>query len=391
MQRCPHVVPRAAIACAVALFLCLLATGASAQEPGPSAPSPDASRPPAQPETPSIIPHSLEGRADCLGCHGPAGRHPYPQDHKGRSVVTCLACHVSAVSPRAAKTGEAVIPPVTNNYCLSCHSNPALSMTFPDGQSLSLFVDQAAYARSTHGSRGMPCSACHPQNQRYPHPHSLAQNPRELSRGIVQHTCFNCHAKIYAEFKESVHGKALVEEGNLDVPGCPDCHGVHNIRDPHSTFFRMESPDTCSKCHADPALAAKYGMSPDVTKTYLSDFHGASIRLTRDKGRDIASYKPVCYDCHGIHDIKRVDDPTSRVVKDNLVQTCRRCHPGADANFPAAWMSHYEPNRHRWPLVYWINTAYKILIPSIIGPMVLYILLDLFRSLVNRIKGVKHG
>jgi hypothetical protein len=237
----------------------------------------------------------------------------------------------------------------------------------------------------------MPCTACHPSSQRYPHPHATAQSPRELSRGIVQKTCFACHDKVFAEFKDSVHGKALIEEGNLDVPGCPDCHGIHNIREPHANLFRMESTDTCSKCHADPALAAKYGMSPNVTQSYLNDFHGASVRLTRDQGLDIASYKPVCYDCHGIHDIRRADDPQSRVVKENLVETCRRCHPGADANFPAAWTSHYEPDREKWPLVYWINSAYKFLIPGIIGPMVLYIALDLFRSLVNRIKGVKHG
>jgi len=260
-------------------------------------------------------------------------------------------------------------------------------MTFQNGQSLSLFVDQAAFNRSTHGNRGMRCAACHPNNQRYPHPHVTAMGPRELSRSIVRNTCFGCHEQVFRQFKESVHGKALIEEGNLDVPGCPDCHGVHNIRDPHTNLFRMESPDTCSKCHADPTLAARYGISPNVTQSYLKDFHGTSIRLTRDKSPDIASYKPVCYDCHGIHDIKKVDDPSSRVVKQNLAATCRRCHPGADASFPAAWTSHYEPDRSRWPLVYWINTAYKILIPGIIGPMVLYILLDLFRTLVHRIRG----
>ncbi len=264
-------------------------------------------------------------------------------------------------------------------------------MAFQNGQSLSLFVDQAAFNRSTHGSRGMRCAACHPNNQRYPHPHVSAAGPRELSRSIVQKTCFDCHEQVFQQFKTSVHGKALVEEGNLDVPGCPDCHGVHNIRDPHTNLFRMESPDTCSRCHADPALAARYGMSPNVTESYLKDFHGASIRLTRDKSPNIASYKPVCYDCHGIHDIKKVDDPTSRVVKENLVATCRRCHPGADATFPAAWTSHYEPDRSRWPLVYWIDTAYKILIPGIVGPMVLYILLDLFRALVNRFKNREPG
>jgi nitrate/TMAO reductase-like tetraheme cytochrome c subunit len=39
------------------------------------------------------IPHTLEGREDCLVCHGAGGVKPYPADHKGRSVGSCIACH----------------------------------------------------------------------------------------------------------------------------------------------------------------------------------------------------------------------------------------------------------------------------------------------------------
>ena len=354
-------------------------------------PSGEVQRAPAQPDTPSLIPHSLEGRSECLTCHGPAGVHPFPEDHRNRPRTMCLACHVSAQSPKAPMGGQPALAPVTNNYCLSCHSSASLSMTFPDGEALSLFVDQEAFSRSTHGRKHMPCTACHPARQRYPHPRTTATTPRELSRAIVQTTCFTCHEKVAAQFKESVHGKALVEEKNLDVPGCTDCHGVHNIRAPHANLFRIESPDTCSKCHADPALAAKYGMSPNVTRSYLNDFHGASVRLSRAKDAGITSYKPVCYDCHGIHDIRKASDPNSRVVAQNLVETCRRCHPGAHANFPAAWTSHYSPDKSRWPVVYYINLAYKFMIPGVIGPMVLYIALDLLRAIINRVKGVKHG
>jgi predicted CXXCH cytochrome family protein len=41
------------------------------------------------------IPHSLEGRADCLMCHGPQGFKPNPADHEGRTNETCLSCHRS--------------------------------------------------------------------------------------------------------------------------------------------------------------------------------------------------------------------------------------------------------------------------------------------------------
>jgi Cytochrome c3 len=362
-----------------------------AQAAAPSPPSSAGERPPAHPESPSLIPHTIAGRADCLACHGPAGEHATPENHDHRSNKMCRACHVPASSPNAPKPGERATVPVTNNYCLACHGTPSVALTLPDGEQLSLFVDQSVYEKSTHGRNQMPCIACHPSSTRYPHPKVAVRTHRELSRGIVQQSCFNCHEEVFNQFKDSVHGKALVEQGNFDVPGCPDCHGIHNISDPHGSLFRLESTDVCSRCHADPELAAKYGMSPNVVKTYLSDFHGASVRLTRKEGPEINSYKAVCYDCHGIHDIRKADDPNSHVVKEKLVETCQRCHPGADANFPAAWTSHYEPDRERWPIVYWVNLAYKFLIPSIIGLMLLYILLDLIRAVINRVKGVGHG
>jgi len=43
---------------------------------------------------PPPIPHELEGRDDCLLCHNPdGGLKPAPQDHTGRTVETCQACH----------------------------------------------------------------------------------------------------------------------------------------------------------------------------------------------------------------------------------------------------------------------------------------------------------
>jgi len=42
------------------------------------------------------ISHTLEGRADCLLCHGRGGIKPYPADHAGRTSHTCLFsyCHI---------------------------------------------------------------------------------------------------------------------------------------------------------------------------------------------------------------------------------------------------------------------------------------------------------
>lgn len=63
--------------------------------PAPSPPPEPAPVPsPAPTATLPIIPHSLEGRDDCLMCHS-SGKYAIPADHAGRTSETCLNCHRS--------------------------------------------------------------------------------------------------------------------------------------------------------------------------------------------------------------------------------------------------------------------------------------------------------
>ena len=135
----------------------------------------------------------------------------------------------------------------------------------------------------------------------------------------------------------------------------------------------------------------KYGISTDVFNTYVADFHGTTVTLFERQSPDQPTNKAVCYDCHGIHDIKAVTDPDATVVKENLLVTCQRCHPDADANFPASWTSHFIPDREHNPLVYYINLFYEILIPAMIGFMLVFVSLDAIRRLTHRRKSRHSG
>ncbi|MEJ1644175.1 hypothetical protein SMA60_28565, partial [Escherichia coli] len=69
------------------------------------------------------------------------------------------------------------------------------------------------------------CTDCH-----NPHTQKRLTNPDTgkllgYARLHIPQTCAQCHSAIYDQYKESVHGKALTEDGNLDVPTCTDCHG----------------------------------------------------------------------------------------------------------------------------------------------------------------------
>jgi nitrate/TMAO reductase-like tetraheme cytochrome c subunit len=216
------------------------------------------------------------------------------------------------------------------------------------------------------------------------------RNPAE-SRPEISRTCGQCHSAIFTIYSQSVHGAALLDEGNPDVPTCIDCHGVHNIQDPTTNLFRLRSPLLCASCHANEELMSQYGISTNVFDSYVSDFHGTTVTLFEQEDPNAAVNKAVCYDCHGVHDIKAPTDAESSVLKDNLLQTCRKCHPDATADFASAWMGHYEPSPERYPLVYFVDQFYKYFIPGVVGFMVLVILTDIYRRVRMGIRRGRPG
>lgn len=323
---------------------------------------------------------------------------------------------------------------VANETCLSCHATPGMDTTLPSGEILYLTVDPEVFNNSTHGKNGYACVQCHTDISEYPHRPLEAQTRRDVSllyyqncarchqekydatldsvhqqalengneeaalcvdchgyhnvtdpnepRSKSPQTCERCHSLIYAEYAESVHGSALIGEGNPDVPTCIDCHGVHNVSGPSNSDFHLFSPQICAECHADEELMGKYGISTNVFNSYISDFHGTTVIFEQQfKGQK--TNKPVCIDCHGVHNMKKVDEKESQVIRENLLTTCQRCHPSATSNFADAWLGHYEPSLERFPAVYLVDLFYKIFIPAVLGFMVLFVAGDATRRLIN--------
>lgn len=265
---------------------------------------------------------------------------------------------------------------IPNSVCLTCHSNENLSITLPNGETLGLFVDDEEFAASVHGLAGLQCINCHVGYLPGQHPTLAAQSRREWTLEASP-VCQNCHKNIYEEFIASIHGSSFIE-GNFDLPTCVDCHGTHKIPDPRTAAFLVRSPQLCATCHADAELMAKYGISREVFNTYVADFHGTTVAIFSRTAPDQPSNTALCIDCHGVHNIIAVDDPESPVVKTNLVETCRKCHPGADASFVGAWTSHYSPRPERYPLTFLVNLFYTFFIPTVLGGMVLVVGVDIY-------------
>jgi len=347
---------------------------------------------------------------------------------------TCQTCHTDAP----------VYP--ADEQCKACHSLLQSELPLASGDTISLHVDPEVLADSVHGDfqteefdyTALLCTDCHSDQERYAFPHepvtppdarrftlemsnlcqqchqeiydrqqdsthalALAEGKLEAAtcadchgshaiqvpnepREHISQTCSQCHATINQNYEASVHGAALLGEHNPDVPVCIDCHGVHNIADPTTALFRVRSPQLCAGCHADEQLMGKYDISTDVFDTYVADFHGTTVELFEKQSPDHETNKAVCYDCHGVHNILPATDENSRIIKDNLLETCRSCHPDATTNFSDAWTSHFKPSLEHNPLIYLVNLFYQILIPVTIGGFLLFISTDIYYRVTRR-------
>lgn len=338
---------------------------------------------------------------------------------------------------------------VGDNVCFSCHGQPGLTKNLVHEGVLDLYVSPEAYASSVHGAQGYACVQCHLTYMEIPHPvrnfadlrdvtlklseetcrrchsreaenvldsvHAIAQAAGRREAAVcgdchsphatqqindpvtgfltaearlqIPKTCAQCHYAIYEIYSTSVHGGALFDQNNKDVPTCIDCHGVHNITDPTTTAFRLASPDLCASCHTDPERMDKYGISTDVLNTYVADFHGTTVTLFEKQTPDAETNKPVCYDCHGVHNIASASDPEKGLrVRENLLARCQVCHPDATENFPDSWLSHYIPNPEKTPVVYYVNLFYKIFIPGVLGGMGILVVMDAGKTLSKTYK-----
>jgi len=229
--------------------------------------------------------------------------------------MTCVSCHEVARD-----SSNAVSYTIKRNripeLCGSCHEDAARMKQFNP----SLRTDQLAqYRTSVHGIKFAKgdmhvavCTDCHAVHSIQPasDPHSSI-HPLNLAA-----TCKRCHSdaaymKSYgvatdqvAGYVESVHYKALVEEGDLSAPTCTTCHGSHGAAPPGVTAVA----NVCVTCHV---LQGKFfEESPHKQAFALLDLPG-------------------CVTCHESH---RIHHPDDNFVGTGKSAVCGTCHiPGEAA------------------------------------------------------------
>lgn len=293
----------------------------------------------------------------------------------GQAELDCSECHVTidtdAHQQKALLTYPNCYQIENNTISISCDSL-LVDIPYPSLRAMSIALTAACStcheeqttiaADNVHlrmleqGNLYAPiCVDCHSSHTT----RSFREDRSQI--GVV---CSECHLAVYSSYRSSVHGEALDLDSNPDVPTCIDCHGVHNIQGPRERSFRDESVYICEGCHGNKELMDKYGISVEVFRTYLNDIHGSSQSIFNLDQNEADITKVVCIDCHGIHNIRKTDDPLSAVSEENIQTTCRQCHENDVSQVPDIWLSHYPPRVDKnlgWALVYW---AVRIIVPA---------------------------
>jgi cytochrome b subunit of formate dehydrogenase/nitrate/TMAO reductase-like tetraheme cytochrome c subunit len=323
------------------------------------------------PENPPVV--------NCSACHTgiaeqyEASLHGYALSRGNTAAPTCIDCHgvhdiLHSTDPRS-KASHAN----TAKLCAECHSRDFHGDT---GGGLAPPRIFEAFESSVHGLNeavgAANCTDCHGV-----HDMRGAEDARSrVNRHNVAHTCGQCHEELTEKYEASIHGRAF-EAGYSDSPTCTDCHGEHHILshdDPDArTSDAHMALDLCADCHNDPEIIEKYGMQEGVVGSYVDSYHGWATRLEH-------GHVATCVSCHTAHEVEPAENPASTVSAENVVETCRQCHPNSTREFAESY-DHVSAAIDTNPVNRIIQKIYIWLIVGVIGGMLVHNAIIMFKYL----------
>jgi cytochrome b subunit of formate dehydrogenase len=319
------------------------------------------------------------GAVDCSGCHSDMvdqwknSRHAKAFMAGNRDAAGCLSCHGRNAHTIIPKTDpkSSVFHSNIPKTCGTCHGQKLVM------ESSGLSTTPAfSYKESVHGraiaanasSKAAVCTDCHGSHE------ILGANSEKstIFKFNIPQTCGKCHGNVATVFNASVHGKAIAR-GNDRSPVCTDCHGIHLIKphiDPTSSVAEQNiARTTCGQCHGNVQMTKEFGISSSRVTSYEESYHGLARQLGSNKAANCAS-------CHGIHNILAASDPKSMIHKNNLPETCGRCHPGAGQKFVQGRVHleeiPVEDQSFGDKVMNWVSWVYIPLIVFTLGAMALH-------------------
>ena len=281
--------------------------------------------------------------------------------------IVTRADHLSSILALALRPQKMEL--LLQDNCVLCHTDPEVQKpetlfslaAGPDASAAHLNLRDLV--DDVHFRRGLSCAGCHggdPANDKLEHTHvkEWPNTGRDKDRGWILSFCARCHSDPtlmnrfnpalptdqLAKYKESPHGKLLLETKDTRAPQCLSCHGVHGIRgakNPLSKVYPKRVHETCGACHANPntmaglTLPDRSPMPTNQVAEYRASVHGRALLERGDLGA------PACNDCHGNH-------AAMPVGLSSVSQSCGLCHAGNASLFDGS--KHKKAfEEHKWP------------------------------------------
>ncbi|MFH1195625.1 MAG: cytochrome c3 family protein [bacterium] len=363
-----------------------------------------------------MLTQSVHSNLGCADCHNFISHNlkDHPGNVKNTQKADCYLCHSSiAAEHRESIHGISLNEGVDEAaMCWNCHgSHKILKVSDPQSQVATKNIaatcgechDKAemnekygiaptcptdSYSKSVHGKvvseggNAATCISCHGV-------HNIKNRIQEksmISTYNIPDNCGKCHQEITEDYKESIHW-IKAKKGVRLSPICTDCHCEHGINAINNTAqprkeIRKMQEQTCLQCHQNPMINAKYGETSEVN-LYQDSYHG----LAGMRGDDDAA---TCVDCHSVHKILPANHPGSTVNEANVTETCKKCHPEANAVFAKSY-SHVTQSAEGREIENFVSTTYFWLIVFVIGGMILHNLLIFVFEMHKKRKKLKNS
>ena len=318
------------------------------------------------------------GKVDCSICHAqPVANYNRSTHGKLHAVQDpdapyCTDCHGSHNVIKHTLVNSPTFSKKIPGLCGGCHKEGATADQRYKGIEHNIFKN---YEMSIHG-KGLlqsgllvtaTCTDCHTTHRELP----ISDDRSSVHPDNIPRTCAKCHLGIYDVFENSVHSPKVTKT-DKKLPVCNDCHQSHTIERVEYADFREQIVNQCGKCHED------------VTETYFETFHGKVTKLGSSKTAK-------CSDCHGSHDILPPDDPKSKLSHENIIQTCRNCHPNSNRQFVGYLTHATHHNRDKYPFLFYTFWFMTILLVSTFSFFGLHTLFWLPRALMEKRQAKKQN
>jgi nitrate/TMAO reductase-like tetraheme cytochrome c subunit len=326
-------------------------------------------------------PHPAQRRvAPCESCHEQAGRDWAASVHAANvglqgDAPTCVTCHGNHVVYGAADRQSPTYPLNVAALCGRCHADPEIIGTyFATAGKERARTAVAHFFKTVHGTAltddglivSATCNDCHQAHRILPADSAASS----VHRAAIPRTCGTCHVGIVEAYDRSAHGAAARSDERSETgegaPVCVDCHSAHEIVRADAPAWRLEVVEECGACHEH------------LYETYFDTYHGKVTRL--------GFLAATCSDCHTPHDMRPLTDTLSSVHPANLVATCARCHPAANANFVAYRPHGDHRDRAKYPVLFWTWLLMTALMAGVFSFFGLHTALWLIRLALDRRK-----